>query len=690
MKHKGYLMIVIIVLVLNLIGCSSPGQLGDEKLDGFLEEEQVVDSFSEFAPDFTSLLTGDIENLTGKAEENLYTQVSMIIDIESAGENVILAENGSDFAVNINVESIQRSDFINLFTSVEGEEIPEELFSVWEEIQYLLNQYIEDIKIYYGNHRFDQSENIDDDTNDNIINLIVVNNNIASITTNMEMKINNILYNGHLKAEFIKSDELWRITNIEINLAEIESITLEVDPSILNLEKEETSALNVSVYPEGGELSFTSDDEEVATVDETGLVTAVGVGGTVITITANCEGYDQKAVEVEVVVTEAEIEFAGGDGSAPNPYLVETAVQLNNVRNHLDKHFEQIADIDLSEFSENQGWNPIGSEQSPFTGSYNGENFEINNLYLNRPGSDYQGLFGHTGDNVLLRNIILVAVDITGNTYVGGLVGRQGIQFESGDDWIENCRVSGSVYGTSTSTYGYIGGLVGMNYYGTITNCQSSVNVTSEGSRVGGLVGHSSPGGTIEDCLATGDVEGADCVGGLAGSNAQRISYCYATGKVTGDMRAGGLVGSNFSAGRIKESYATGNVTAHSANAGGLAGTNSAVIENCYANGSVSCPGERAGGLTGSNTKTITNSYAVGSVSGGELTGGLVGSRETGGTYGTVASSYYDEDTTGQEDNGIGYPRSTAEMKQKSTFQGWDFDQVWAIQEELSYPYLKF
>ncbi|MFW5991700.1 MAG: hypothetical protein ACOCQN_00735 [Halanaerobiaceae bacterium] len=70
MKYKGYLMIVIIVLVLNLIGCTSPGQLGDEKPNGFLEEEQVVYSFSEFAPDFTSILAGDIENLTGKAEDN--------------------------------------------------------------------------------------------------------------------------------------------------------------------------------------------------------------------------------------------------------------------------------------------------------------------------------------------------------------------------------------------------------------------------------------------------------------------------------------------------------------------------------------------------------------------------------------------------------------------------------------------
>lgn len=38
-------------------------------------------------------------------------------------------------------------------------------------------------------------------------------------------------------------------------------------------------------------------------------------------------------------------EFAGGDGTEANPYLISTKVHLNNVRNHLDAHFKMTADI---------------------------------------------------------------------------------------------------------------------------------------------------------------------------------------------------------------------------------------------------------------------------------------------------------------------------------------------------------
>lgn len=43
--------------------------------------------------------------------------------------------------------------------------------------------------------------------------------------------------------------------------------------------------------------------------------------------------------------------FAGGDGSAENPYQVASAAQLDAVRNDLDAHYIQVADIDLSGFS---------------------------------------------------------------------------------------------------------------------------------------------------------------------------------------------------------------------------------------------------------------------------------------------------------------------------------------------------
>ncbi len=40
--------------------------------------------------------------------------------------------------------------------------------------------------------------------------------------------------------------------------------------------------------------------------------------------------------------------FAGGDGSPENPYQVETAEHLDMVREHLDAHFIQVADMNLN------------------------------------------------------------------------------------------------------------------------------------------------------------------------------------------------------------------------------------------------------------------------------------------------------------------------------------------------------
>lgn len=58
------------------------------------------------------------------------------------------------------------------------------------------------------------------------------------------------------------------------------------------------------------------------------------------------------------LVTMAHAQFAGGSGTAEDPYLVATADHLNNVRDHLNKHFLQTADIDIGvpPWNEGEGW----------------------------------------------------------------------------------------------------------------------------------------------------------------------------------------------------------------------------------------------------------------------------------------------------------------------------------------------
>ena len=116
----------------------------------------------------------------------------------------------------------------------------------------------------------------------------------------------------------------------------------------------------------------------------------------------------------------AAAQFANGSGTEEDPYQVETLEQLQEIRNHTDKHFIQIADIDASETAEwddGKGFDPLGGRFY-----YDGQGYVISDLTINRADRNSVGLFGHAG-NSILKNIGLENADITGNRWVGGLVG---------------------------------------------------------------------------------------------------------------------------------------------------------------------------------------------------------------------------------------------------------------------------
>jgi The GLUG motif len=203
------------------------------------------------------------------------------------------------------------------------------------------------------------------------------------------------------------------------------------------------------------------------------------------------------------------------------------------------------------------------------------------------------------------------------------------------------------------------------------------------GNYVGGLVGYNF--GTIINSYVTGSVtSGGTGTGGLVGVNYGPITKSYATGSVTGNYGTGGLVGLH-QGGTITKSYATGSVSGSYAFVGGLVGDNMGTIENSYATGSASGSAVSIGGLAGANGwyAKIINSYATGSVSGNAVrVGGLVGYNQ-----GAITNSYWDIETSGQPTSAGGVGKTTAEMKQQATFIGWDFVNIWAIKEAVSYPY---
>ena len=227
-------------------------------------------------------------------------------------------------------------------------------------------------------------------------------------------------------------------------------------------------------------------------------------------------------------------------------------------------------------------------------------------------------------------------------------------------------------------------------------------NVTAQDS-VGLLVGKNE--GTVSNAYATGRVIGTSNVGGLAGFNfnGSTITESYAASNVTADSNVGGLVGWNKK-GAISNSYATGRVIGTS-NVGGLLGKNGAssqhvgTVSNSYATGRVIAD-DIVGGLVGKNDKTgsISDSYSVGSVTGSTNVGGLVGKNQ-----GTVTNSFWDTQASGQPTSPAGTGKTTAQMKDISTFSGADWDIVgvdnaddrdtdhsWNIVDTVTYPFLSW
>ena len=151
--------------------------------------------------------------------------------------------------------------------------------------------------------------------------------------------------------------------------------------------------------------------------------------------------------------------FAYGSGTEVDPYQVWTAEDLDGVRDYLSAHFIQMADIGLgvSPWNSGDGWLPI----STFTGTYDFNNFSINNLTINRPSTNNVGLFGKTGNGAVLLKPKLVNVSIIAYDYVGSLVGCV-------DDitQIINCSVSGDISGNDC-----IGGIVGCAYDVLMEQC---------------------------------------------------------------------------------------------------------------------------------------------------------------------------------------------------------------------------
>jgi len=264
--------------------------------------------------------------------------------------------------------------------------------------------------------------------------------------------------------------------------------------------------------------------------------------------------------------------FDGLEKNRPIPVNAGNIKTFNDYANTdegLKRHYKLVENVELTPPEEGKSnWVAIGTYGRSFTGSFDGGDNIIAKLTICAPDntaqSDYQGMFGRTDSGAEIKNLGLEGGSITGEYYVGGLVGR--------------------------------------NYYGIVQDSYATGSVTGRGGSVGGLIGENAGSSSrVQNSYATGSVTGGNHVGGLVGiNNAGTVQNSYATGSVQGSGDyVGGLIGENFG-GRVQNSYATGSVKGSGSLVGGLMGSNGGKVETSYATGSVN-GNNGVGGLAGAN-----------------------------------------------------------------------------------------
>ena len=341
-----------------------------------------------------------------------------------------------------------------------------------------------------------------------------------------------------------------------------------------------------------------------------------------------------------------------GSGTESDPYQIGTADQLKRFRDIVNGSNGQtqnrgacavlMNDIVLNDgtFDANgtytpgssgtnpEEWTPIGkytndSNKTPYTGTFDGKHYAIKGLYVVNLPDLVVGLFGCL-EGAAVRNL-------TVDGYVQGCHVVSGIAGDArANSTIENCRnncrvVSEFVTGRSSS-YLYVGGIVGLAKDTTIVGCVNTGVVEARGSyndsrasKAAGIVCTLCGNVIVKNCYNTGEInvtsdklrEGT--AGGIAGS----------------DLSARNTVSDCYNLGAVTVSY-TGNNVEYIAKVGGIMGYiffPDTTVSNCYSVGTLTS-------TTGTGTSYI---------------GGVVGI-----TNGTVGNCYYLDSTTTKAVGSVG------------------------------------
>lgn len=262
--------------------------------------------------------------------------------------------------------------------------------------------------------------------------------------------------------------------------------------------------------------------------------------------------------------TKEDVQFAGGSGTAEDPWQIATAEQLDRVRDDLKAHYVLTDDIDLSGY---ENWIPIGAFQSlsdapedaevphpdfAFTGTFDGAGHTIANLTVSCEAPMGAGLFGCASGTesgaASIGHFTLKDVNVSGFYLVGGAVGLQFMSCAVSDIHLVGENRLAGMQG--------IGGIVGTGF-DLISDCSATADITVSGDdgACAGVIAGGTTMSSIKNCEVTGGSITANGnatwgFGALCGApwGAPEITDCKVSGTVItvsgeNNRLVGGLVG---------------------------------------------------------------------------------------------------------------------------------------------------
>ena len=495
---------------------------------------------------------------------------------------------------------------------------------------------------------------------------ITINNQIVEFTTSDDGSVTlpqftEMTEDKHIAVWFVNpTDEYnYEVTKTDENGNPLSGAKFTVKKIIKDKDSNETlyDARDVNGNLVGYEDTINNKKVRVVESDENGLIRLnLEYGNYRITEVKAPYGYDipeenkyDACVGVrEISYIEDLVEFSN-EVNLGNGYSAELTRTLDfeDDNSYKDKNSTQFGDYNQdgniegikAELTNKNGIGFISiGEGNNFTGNFEGNGYEIKNIYQNK----YAGLFGKISDakvanlglnggeihseeqnvaGALIRsstsssqiyncynsaNIIANEAFSTGG--ISGYIGK--------NTKIYNCYNSGNITGKQ-----YIGGIAGRsggnikNETSIITNCYNTGRITALSDYAGGIVGLDMDYNEflVNRCYNTGEISGSNYIGGIMGmgsSHSKTVIGCYNIGNISGETKIGGIIGGAVSSSLIRQCYNTGAITG-TTSVGGICGGAIRYVRYCYNIGKLSCTkgGNIVGTTLGNSVDGILNDF---------------------------------------------------------------------------------